>query len=111
MRMFVEGGPGMWLVLFVGVATIGVSITYAKGNRELRNVAWGLVVACVLVGAGLMLYNRGRVEEVIGMVELEMRDRIREAGYEEASRPLQLGGIFALLGALIAGYAESRRNQ
>lgn len=110
-RFFAEGGPGMWLVLFVGVAAIGAALAHLRQVERTRDLAIGLLVACVVVGGGFMVYLRGRVDDALMAVDPSQAEAIREQGYAESLRPLELAIGLAVIGGAIVAAAEARRGQ
>lgn len=100
----------MWLVLLVGIAAIGAAIAHLREVERARDIAIGLVVACVVVGGGLMVSLRSRVDDVLPAVDPAQREAIREQGYAESLRPIELAvGLAVVAGALVVA-AETRRR-
>lgn len=110
-RFFAEGGPGMWLVLLLGIVAIGAAAAHLAQREGTRDVAIGLLVACVVVGGGFMVYMRGRVDDALMAVDPSLAEAIREQGYAESLRPLQLAIGLAVIGGALVAAAEARRER
>ena len=105
---FVAGGTDLILDLQQGnhgPLQALVDVTSIEHLNEIRAEN-----GCVVLGAGLMIHSRDRIEDVIVNVDPSLAEELRSVGYREASRPLQLGAVFAVLGAAIAGLAEAKRG-
>ncbi len=110
-RWFIEGGFMMYVVLLVGVNAVAISVFHAVLVRK-----WSLIVsaACViamlLAGAAGTAIAKQRVEAAIAMVDPSMRAQLEEVGNREASRPIELAGILAVLPAIMIVTGEIRRQ-
>jgi hypothetical protein len=109
MNYFLEGGWPMWLILlFTGVGlTAGVvSLGAARGRAGVALGAGTLVVALMIVGAGLFGWQLGRAQTDAAVVYASPADVevLRAQGYEESSHALVCGLAGAAI-PLILGIA------
>jgi hypothetical protein len=110
-QFFQEGGWGMYVLVVLGLAGVVVAGLYASGQEKMRWPAWIIAAACVLAGAGFMLQGRSLTDDAIAAVDPQQQEMIREAGYREAARPLQLGiGLAVLVGAIAAAGEVKRKK-
>jgi len=110
-RFFQEGGYGMYVVLLFGLMGVAAAAVYAARQERMRWPAWGLAAACVVAGALFMMQGRSRTDEAIAAVDPQTQEMIREAGYRESQRPLQLGLGLGVLVAVLAAAGEVKRRK
>jgi hypothetical protein len=110
--MFHQGGPTMFMItalVIPALALVGVHI----GMRRKWSlfVSLGLIAAILGIGLFGMMQGRSRTDAALGSMESE-EDRVmmREAGYQESSRPMQYAGLVG--GILVVGVliAQLRRK-
>jgi hypothetical protein len=118
--MFHQGGASMFSILYLGVPAVLMALFHAIRPRRWSFWTAAGVTALVLVIA--LLGWRGSRSQVDDFLEREAndpeartspadRERIREEGYLEASRPLQFGGIVVGNCALPLLVGELRRRR
>jgi hypothetical protein len=111
--VFKEGGPTMFLIIFLFTAALPLGIAAVVIGKRGPVVALVVVVGLImLTGIGGMMMGRTATERAIPNVPADMADLLREKGYREASRPLQLAGLAALPLVVLAaaGWARAVRR-
>lgn len=109
---FLEGGVAMIPIALFGFAALVLAGLHALIARfGLGVTAAVLVVVTLLFGAAGTMAGRHSTERAIAVVEPEMREEIRAAGYEESSHNLELAGLVALLAAPLLVVGEVRRRR
>ena len=101
-EFFAEGGFWMYPIALLGL--VGVVLGAVGLGTRSRSVALGGLTCAALVtvlGVAGMMSGRTQVDQALATVSPEDAELIRTVGYKEASRPLQLGGGFGMLGALL----------
>ncbi len=110
-RFFAEGGSGMYLLLLLGLALVTVAIVSCVSRDEKLRVAtmigFGVVI---LAGAALTVHGRSITDAAIVSVSPDVRERIREQGYAESNRPIELAGVLCVCGLVPFLIGEARRR-
>jgi hypothetical protein len=108
-----QGGPTVLMIFALvipGLALVGVHI----GMRRRWSLFVSLGVIALILGIGVfgMMMGRSRTDSALGSMEDE-QDRLmmREAGYSEAYRPMQVAGVIG--GILVVGVvvAQLRKRE
>ncbi len=112
-RFFAEGGFWMYPIALLG---LGAVVLGAVGlAAKSKGAALGAMVCAALVtllGVAGMMWGRMHTDRALAMVAPDFAEQIREQGYREANRPVQLAGGFVVLGALLglAGFTRATRG-
>lgn len=97
-RFWLEGGIAMYPVLALGLVAEGLgaaALLTRKSALALAALGFSMLPLCLgVIGQAV---GRQTVDQAIGMANPDDRELIRDAGYKEAARPLQLGGVLSLL--------------
>jgi hypothetical protein len=110
MEMMYEGGFTMWVILALLLPLVGFAVVHA-----VLAARWSAVTVFAVLGAifavGLVgrTIGRSKTDEAIAMVDADMADRLREVGYAESSRPIDLAVLAACAAALPIAVGETRR--
>jgi hypothetical protein len=113
-QFWLEGGFVMYPVLLSWLAAeaSGVVALITK-NVAAAMAAIALSSAPLIIGVAGQAYNRAQVDAAIAHVDPADQETIREAGYRESARPLQLGGLATVITLPLAfiAFANARKSQ
>lgn len=112
-EFFKEGGFTMWVELGLFLVSLFlVAVAFIVEQRPLGLVVVGMAMLVLLTGVGGWLRGRSATDSAVAVVAPEHQALIREVGYRESARNLQLGvplaAVAAALGA--AAYARAMRK-
>lgn len=112
-QWWMEGGWSMYPVLGLGI----LGVLAAAGALFVHGKKMGGIALVLLVGTGLLgvagnLMNRRAVEQAIAAADPSYQATIREIGYRESMRPMQLGGGLVVTGLslMLASLVFARRR-
>lgn len=110
MEMMYEGGSTMWVILLFLLPLVGFAVVHAALAARWSAIAvFALVGVLFAVGIVGRTIGRSRTDEAIASVDADMADRLREVGYAESSRPIDLALLGACLVAVPIAVGETRR--
>lgn len=112
-EFFAEGGFWMYPISLLGIVAVALgAVALGAKQKNLAVAALACAAVVMLMGVGGMMWGRSQVDRALVMVNPEDAEKIREQGYLEANRPLQLGGPLAVLSTLLAlsGFVMTRRS-
>lgn len=112
LELFREGGWTMWLIVLFALGALSAAMAALMANhRGLAMASLGLVALIALAGVGGTMLGRRQVDEAIVVVDPKDQALIREVGYRESGRNLQLAGITGLPLMVLAVAAYVRALQ
>jgi hypothetical protein len=109
-RWWMEGGVWMWVVLMLALVALPVAAgagmlalvgrfrggAALTGGRVVAVLALGLALTPGCAGVAGWLHGRSIVDSVLPLADPDQREILREVGYAEARRPLELAGLTAV---------------
>lgn len=112
-QWWIEGGWSMYPVLGLGI----LGVLAAAGALFVHGKKMGGIALVLLVGTGALgvagyLMNRRAVERAVAAADPSYQAMIREVGFRESMRPMQLGGGLVVTGLslMLAGLLPARRR-
>lgn len=114
LRFWHEGGFTMYPILLLALAAEAAAVAgVVSKNAKVALVALALATLPLTMGVLGRAYNRTIVDQALAAVSPADHALLKEVGYAESDRPLQLGGVATLftLPTAIAAYVLSRKRE
>ncbi len=112
-EFFAEGGFWMYPISLLGIIAVALgAVALGAKQKNLAVAALACAAVVMLMGVGGMMWGRTQVDRALMVVSPEDAEQIREQGYLESNRPLQLAGPLAVLSTLLGltGFVLTRRT-
>jgi hypothetical protein len=110
-RWFLEGGWPMYAVAFFGLEGLAMgSLHAALSKRWTRLTFFGALASIFLAGIGGTVLGRVRMEAALKSVDPTMAEQLRQVGEQEASHPIKLAGMVAMLALIPFVIGEVRKG-
>jgi hypothetical protein len=111
--MFHQGGMTMyWICYLLGPAAILAILHVVMARRWSAIASISAIVVILAIGVYGRHQQRSMTDAAIESTEPEHRAMMEEAGYREASRPMEFAGVVAgVLGVLVVIGEIRRRNR